>query len=682
MSKSITINASALWDSENDALGLTISGQGTSRILKLEPGVDVEITGIALTNGAASTESGGAIYNNDATLSLVNCAIRDNEAYSGGGVYSHGGETTLVSCVVANNTATGDSGGAFYIFDATLSLDGCLISDNEAKFGGGVFSSSGEISLANCTVANNTAANYGGGVFLDGTDNVFEALNSIIVGNSSSYTPGDDVDFSNSSAGANASNTLSSYSDWTSGENNLTYDESQPLFMDADSGDYTLALYSQALDKGDNLYVTTSVDLAGNPRIAGAAVDLGAYEFQKIRVDRPVLSVTAKSGRTITVSWSAVANAERYSFAYKLSSETTWKSVNVGTNLSYTITGLEKNTNYDVRLKAIADGVTYQGIYSKIVHVATDASPVPLDNPVATVDVAPTTLTVNWNVVPNAEGYGVSYKLASETTWTDVDAGTELSYTIEGLDPNTAYDVRVEAVGDGVEYGNVYSETVPATTTDMIPLLDAPVASASAKTARTITASWDAVENASGYRFAWKNQADAAFTVVTLDAETTSYELTKLNNGATYCWKVLALGDNVAYANSAYSELQIGQPRQTIVKPVVTVEDRTSSSLTLSWEAVANADRYSVAYRIAGEMEWKRFNAKTDLAYTISGLEPDTVYELQVKAIGDGVDYKSVYSEVANAMTEMESSATLDLSDDLFDELGEDDFDLLAANFS
>lgn len=52
----------------------------------------------------------------------------------------------------------------------------------------------------------------------------------------------------------------------------------QPSFKDAANGDYTLASNSPAIDKGLNAYISLSKDFAGNARIAGQRVDLGAFE--------------------------------------------------------------------------------------------------------------------------------------------------------------------------------------------------------------------------------------------------------------------------------------------------------------------------------------------------------------------------------------------------------------------
>ena len=105
----------------------------------------------------------------------------------------------------------------------------------------------------------------------------------------------------------------------------------------------------------------------------------------------------------------------------------------------------------------------------------------------------------------------------------------------------------------------------------------------------------------------------------------------------------------------------------------------------MAWDAVANAERYSFAYRLAGETTWTSKNVGTNLDYTVAGLEPNTEYEFRLKAIGDGVDYKSVYSAAIRAQTASASSAAFDsnaeLFDEFFDELDEEELDLLAANF-
>jgi hypothetical protein len=54
----------------------------------------------------------------------------------------------------------------------------------------------------------------------------------------------------------------------------------EPLFVDEASVNFRLQSNSSCINSGLNAYATDSIDLDGNPRIAGGTVDVGAYEFQ------------------------------------------------------------------------------------------------------------------------------------------------------------------------------------------------------------------------------------------------------------------------------------------------------------------------------------------------------------------------------------------------------------------
>ena len=44
------------------------------------------------------------------------------------------------------------------------------------------------------------------------------------------------------------------------------------------AGDYTLSMFSPAIDIGDNAANSTLTDLAGSARVINSIIDLGAYE--------------------------------------------------------------------------------------------------------------------------------------------------------------------------------------------------------------------------------------------------------------------------------------------------------------------------------------------------------------------------------------------------------------------
>src|SRR6266545_217685 len=127
---------------------LAVDGNANSRVFHVGPGKTVAISGLTITNGYASGESGGGIYNDQATLTLSNCTISGN---SGGGVYNgafYGGSAVVeITNSTISDNSTDYSGAGIYSFgfyaDATLTLSNCTISGNFAEDAGGAISNVG-----------------------------------------------------------------------------------------------------------------------------------------------------------------------------------------------------------------------------------------------------------------------------------------------------------------------------------------------------------------------------------------------------------------------------------------------------------------------------------------------------------------------------------------------------------
>ena len=138
---------------------------------------------ISLNQG---TEGGGLYNDINGALSLTSVNVRGNYAYAGGGLYNNSSKTTLTDCTVTNNGAVPIGGGGLYNSPGgTLSLTGCMVSNNTYQsggpygdIGGGGLCSLGTTTLTDCTVSSNSAEKYemgvyyapGGGLFVfDGT---------------------------------------------------------------------------------------------------------------------------------------------------------------------------------------------------------------------------------------------------------------------------------------------------------------------------------------------------------------------------------------------------------------------------------------------------------------------------------------------------------------------------------
>jgi hypothetical protein len=136
--------------------GVTVSGDGLSRVIQVGTGVTASISGLTITGGSAST--GGGLMNYGG-MSLTNCTISGNSASGiGGGLTNEvGATTTLIDCAVRDNSVSGNSASG----------------NAGSRDGGGVANArSGMIALFDCTISGNSTADDGGGVLNEGTATV------------------------------------------------------------------------------------------------------------------------------------------------------------------------------------------------------------------------------------------------------------------------------------------------------------------------------------------------------------------------------------------------------------------------------------------------------------------------------------------------------------------------------
>jgi hypothetical protein len=149
---------------------LTVRRNATAsfRIVTIGAGATVTLSGLTISNGlvlTASESDGGGVFNRG-SLTLVDCAVSGNTAFSSGGGINSGGALTLTNTTVSGNRA-GSTGGGIYAF-GTVRLNDSTISSNRADTstasGGGIYNASGTVDLSNCRIVGNFAAAEGGGV--------------------------------------------------------------------------------------------------------------------------------------------------------------------------------------------------------------------------------------------------------------------------------------------------------------------------------------------------------------------------------------------------------------------------------------------------------------------------------------------------------------------------------------
>jgi len=606
-----------------------------------------------------SIYNGGAVYNTG-TFTATDCTFVGNWAdNTGGGILGLSGTISLTNCIIAGNTA-GDgssrgssSGGGIFSVSASITLTNCAIVGNRTNGpkGGGLFGSiygngggiysGGPLTLTNCTVAGNTATGYGGGVYLTGTLNPNIFNNTIIAKNSSfDIYPSLLV---NLSGGNNLIGNGIGQNVFVNGMNGNIVGV-DPQFVDFAGGDYRLAAGSPAINAGNNAFAAgIQYDLAGNPRIMGGIVDIGAYESDGT-VQPPLatpldLTCTGKTETTVSLSWTAVPDATRYELRYQRVTNLAvemWETW-TGEETSCTIEELIPGQLYEFQVRAVNNASV--SVWSERLFVTTDkVIPQPPETPMdlRCIDKTTDSVALEWDAVADAAGYEVQYRTGDDD-WMTVYV-SETTTVIPDLAADTEYEFQVRAVNDAGDESE-WSESL-FVTTDMLPLEIPMNLQCTGTTTNSVSLEWSGVNEATGYEIQWRKTSEEKWTLWTGSPTTnTSATVSGLTADTEYEFQVRAVdGDRVSEWSNSVIEKTHAEAAD--VPTNVHVTDTTDDSISLAWDAVAGATGYEIRYRIIynpGSGQWSSENITfTDNTAVISGLLPDTTYEFQVRAIRGG----------------------------------------------
>lgn len=188
-----TDSAGALW---NDNAGITIDGCLFEQNSATNLGGALFSTGSPIVRDTIflqnSAERGGAVYALGlfSSPSFSSCRFESNAANEAGGAIFNTGNPTLADCEFVGNTAVGD-GGAFNSSGTgqATGMTRCRFDGNEATRGGGYFrSGTGSASLDRCEFVDNRAAEWGGGLYHG--EAVLDLANTTLSGNVSELKGG------------------------------------------------------------------------------------------------------------------------------------------------------------------------------------------------------------------------------------------------------------------------------------------------------------------------------------------------------------------------------------------------------------------------------------------------------------------------------------------------------------
>ena len=252
---------------------------------------------------------------NDNNFSIENMTIQNGNAFEGGGIYCIGGSPSLNNVTITGNSAGYYDGGISCRNNSNPSLVNVTITGNSANSGGGICCITSSSSLVDVTITGNITTNYGGGIYCYQSNPCL--VNVTITGNSASYGGGiysyeasspsltncivwNDSPQEIYFAQYNNPNSITiSYSDIQNGEAGIVTNNSgivnwlegniddDPIFIGTGDHPFMLQDLSPCVNAG--IPDTTSLnlpefDLAGNSRVYGGRIDMGAYENQNVVV--------------------------------------------------------------------------------------------------------------------------------------------------------------------------------------------------------------------------------------------------------------------------------------------------------------------------------------------------------------------------------------------------------------
>ncbi|XP_032297435.1 receptor-type tyrosine-protein phosphatase delta isoform X26 [Coturnix japonica] len=368
-----------------------------------------------------------------------------------------------------------------------------------------------------------------------------------------------------------------------------------------------------------------------------------------------------ESETSILLSWTPPRSdtISSYELIYKDGEHGEEQRVSTEPTTSYRLQGLKPNSLYLFRLAARSP----QGLGASTAEIsARTMQSIPSGPPrkVEVEAVNSTAVKVSWrSPVPNKQhgqirGYQVHYVrmengepkgqpmlkdiMLADAQW-EYDDATEHEMIISGLLPDTTYSFTVTAYttkGDGAR-----SKPKLVSTTGAVP--GKPRLVISHTQMNTALIQWhppvDTFGPLQGYRLKFGRKDVDAFTTMEFSEKEDHFTATDIHKGASYVFR-LSARNKVGFGEEMVKEISVPEEVPSGFPQNLHSESSTSTSVQLTWQMPLLAERngiitkYTILYRdinVAYQpVELPVVPADTTM--TLSGLKPDTTYDVKVRA--------------------------------------------------
>ncbi len=241
-------------------------------------------------SNSAGMDGGGVFVDQSGILFLDGNTIRGNAAQAqGGGLYMHNSPNAALRNSVLDSNNAQDGGGLGLEQTYTVKMENLVIAANTASGNGsGLWVKGAVAEIKHATIVSNTQST---GLYIAGdgaqTYGALAMTNTIVSGHQTGvYVAEHCTATLNSVLWHNTSITVSHAS--AAVVNAQRQYNGEPRFSNPAAANYRLDVGSAAIDKGIDANVF--VDLAGRPRPAGPAPDLGAFEREQWYIYLPLVA--------------------------------------------------------------------------------------------------------------------------------------------------------------------------------------------------------------------------------------------------------------------------------------------------------------------------------------------------------------------------------------------------------
>jgi len=323
------------------------------------------------------------------------------------------------------------------------------------------------------------------------------------------------------------------------------------------------------------------------------------------------LRSTSSSSSSIRLEWDMVAGATSYKLYYATSAEGNKNIVTTPSSNYYTHSSLPANTTYYYFVAAVNS--SGDGAFTEALPVRTLLAPLSAPSGVTATALSTSSIEVTWGAVTGAISYKVYREIGSSTTKTLLDTVTTTSYTNTGLTSTTYYYYVTALNADNVESAySAYASMVPK------PNVPNNVTAEPVNWSDKVQVRWSSVTSATNYRIYYATSLTGTKTLAGTSTST-SYSHQGTANTTYYYWVT-------AYNNGGESDysLQASALSPPAAPANLRQTARTTTTITLAWNAVAGA----TSYYIGGDAEGI-VNTTSD---TITGCARNTWYVFTVTA--------------------------------------------------